>query len=290
MKRLAEEAVENSRLISAQNIYADGLSISDTLREKADAFERHFEEYLPLARIYNEKLTDLADQNQALIRQFKKGLAIAESPEKSEEAEFCNHDYRGAISDGSYGLTTLLGTYRRYVDLYNEANENVKKSLSGELIQKSLCGKCKKRIGQVEDRCDNSIHCGTCSMREHRAHQVVDIGLEKLKKLEEQTAGAVEQQYDGVKGMVRLIHEQIDENVKRLAKEAIDNSKVISTQKVYSNGVTISDALRKNADDFEKHFEDYLPCARIYNEKLMELADENLTQKLVKSLRLRQSL
>ncbi|CAJ0584562.1 unnamed protein product, partial [Mesorhabditis spiculigera] len=87
MKRLAEEAVENSKMISEQNVYADGLSISDTLREKANAFERHFEEYLPLARIYNEKLTDLADENQALIRQFKKGLAIAESPEKNEEAE-----------------------------------------------------------------------------------------------------------------------------------------------------------------------------------------------------------
>ncbi|CAJ0570902.1 unnamed protein product, partial [Mesorhabditis spiculigera] len=211
MKLLAEEAVKNSKMISEQNVYADGLSISDTLREKADAFERHFEEYLPLARIYNEKLTDLADENQALIRQFKKGWSIDKIDANA----------------GSDGVETFE------------------------------IPRLKERFEDADDR------------------MVVDIGLEKLKKLEEQTAGAVEQQYDGVKGMVRLIHEQIDGNVKRLAKEAIDNSKVISTQKVYANGVTISDALRKNADDFEKHFEDYLPCARIYNEKLMELADEN---------------
>ncbi|CAJ0563689.1 unnamed protein product, partial [Mesorhabditis spiculigera] len=110
MKRLAEEAVENSKLISAQNIYADGLSISDTLREKADAFERHFEEYLPLARIYNEKLTDLADQNQALIRQFKKGLAIAESPEKSEEAEVSTRSAT-TITAGQYPM--VLTALRR---------------------------------------------------------------------------------------------------------------------------------------------------------------------------------
>ncbi|CAJ0584555.1 unnamed protein product, partial [Mesorhabditis spiculigera] len=71
MKRLIEETTVNSMLIIKQKLYANGAAISETLWQKAQAFEKNFEEYLPHARIYNEKLMDLADDSEALLRGFK---------------------------------------------------------------------------------------------------------------------------------------------------------------------------------------------------------------------------
>ncbi|CAJ0588008.1 unnamed protein product, partial [Mesorhabditis spiculigera] len=70
---------------------------------------------------------------------------------------------------------------------------------------------------------------------------------------------------------VAHVHDLIAANTKRLVAETIEHLQLISKQKAYANGVLISEALRKKADEFEGHFEEYLPHASIYNDKLIDL-------------------
>ncbi|CAJ0568893.1 unnamed protein product, partial [Mesorhabditis spiculigera] len=75
MYKFFVETEQYLKLISQQPVYENGAAIGEVLCQKAHALQKHFEEYLPHARLCGEQLLDLADDRRALLRGISPGIS-----------------------------------------------------------------------------------------------------------------------------------------------------------------------------------------------------------------------
>ncbi|CAJ0568889.1 unnamed protein product, partial [Mesorhabditis spiculigera] len=97
-------------------------------------------------------------------------------------------------------------------------------------------------------------------------HEQISINMPKMIDKAIEISQTITKQKEYASGVLT------GEAVRKKADEFEKHFELISKQKAYANGVLISEALRKKADEFEGHFEEYLPRARIYNDKLIDFS------------------
>ncbi|CAJ0576875.1 unnamed protein product, partial [Mesorhabditis spiculigera] len=194
----------------------------------------------------------------------------------------CGHVACHACYDETTNCPTCdvpVGTAYWFHPLLQFFDELAKQSMASKTAVKEdlNCADC--NISQPVERllscvnC-NTLVCGICQFHQHREHNVTPLLGIELAKLKTGTGERYDAKLSGLHKNLTFLHQEVEKSIVKVIEIGNRRLQEVDHQTRFISAKNIATEVDVASNEFEQHCEEYIPAARVFNEKLTKLGEK----------------